>query len=329
MLTDLYGETPDIALSGKDRPAFDHSIFDRAAKWLYGKKRFTPAMLKEKPARELLLETNKVLKSALASGIEHQIPPELTEYLERDVFVFSGFKTYNELREASLLLANEEGGIKPFETFKRDVKKIDDSYNENYLEAEYNFATGSAQMAVKWSQISADGDRYDLQYRTAKDGKVRASHLALHDTTLPPSDPFWEKYYPPNGWNCFVKGTKILTGNGWREIEDVEKNDIVVGGSGNYQLVEGIHINSFNGEIVTLFSKRMQASCTPNHRFITPKGWIVASEIERGDIIIQIGKTGFFNKVINAIHNAHTIFRYFVMSRNTNRESVTPHALDN
>ena len=57
-------------------------------------------------------------------------------------------------------------------------------------------------MAVKWQKIAEDGDRYDLQYRTAQDDKVREDHRLLHGTTLPPSDPFWDKYYPPNGWGC-------------------------------------------------------------------------------------------------------------------------------
>lgn len=47
-----------------------------------------------------------------------------------------------------------------------------------------------------------DGDRYYLQYRTQRDDKVRPEHAALDRVTLPPSDSFWEEFYPPNGWNC-------------------------------------------------------------------------------------------------------------------------------
>ena len=47
-----------------------------------------------------------------------------------------------------------------------------------------------------------DGDRYNLQYRTQRDEKVRPEHAALDRVTLPMSDPFWQEYYPPNGWNC-------------------------------------------------------------------------------------------------------------------------------
>ena len=57
-------------------------------------------------------------------------------------------------------------------------------------------------MAAKWEEFMEDGDCYNLQYRTANDGKVRPEHAAMHGITLPPSCPFWEEFYPPNGWNC-------------------------------------------------------------------------------------------------------------------------------
>lgn len=83
-----------------------------------------------------------------------------------------------------------------------DVRKIDKTYNSNYLRAEYNFVQTSAQMAAKWEEFMEDDDRYNLQYRTANDGKVHPEHATVHGITLPPSYPFWEEFYPPNGWNC-------------------------------------------------------------------------------------------------------------------------------
>lgn len=65
-------------------------------------------------------------------------------------------------------------------------------------------------MAVKWRQIEDDGDRYNLQYRTAGDERVRSEHAALDNTTLPPSDPFWNDYLPPNGWNCRCTVEQVL-----------------------------------------------------------------------------------------------------------------------
>ena len=122
--------------------------------------------------------------------------------LTRSNYIFSGMKTFHELNEAFPSLLDEDGSRKPFERFLNDVRKIDEKYNGNYLRAEYNFVVSSAEMAARWEGFMEDGDRYHLQYRTANAGKVRPEHAALHGITLPPSDSFWEEFYPPNGWNC-------------------------------------------------------------------------------------------------------------------------------
>lgn len=122
--------------------------------------------------------------------------------LTRSNYIFSGMKTFHELNEAFPSLLDEDGSRKPFERFLNDVRKIDEKYNGNYLRAEYNFVVSSAEMAARWEGFMEDGDRYYLQYRTANDGKVRPEHAAMHGITLPPSDSFWEEFYPPNGWNC-------------------------------------------------------------------------------------------------------------------------------
>lgn len=126
----------------------------------------------------------------------------LRRRLQRSDYIFSGLKTFHELNEAFPSLIDENGNRKPFERFLNDVQKINDRYNHNYLRAEYNFASASAEMAARWEQFMEDGDRYNLQYRTASDGKVRPEHAALHGVTLPIDDPFWEQFTPPNGWNC-------------------------------------------------------------------------------------------------------------------------------
>lgn len=126
----------------------------------------------------------------------------MRQRLQRSNYIFSGIKTFHELNEAFPSLLDENGNRKPFERFLNDVQKINDTYNRGYLRAEYNFVQSSAQMAAKWEQFAEDGDRYNLQYRTVGDSKVRPEHAALNGVTLPPSDPFWQTYYPPNGWNC-------------------------------------------------------------------------------------------------------------------------------
>lgn len=141
--------------------------------------------------------------SALDSSFEQvKMSDAMRKRLHRSDFIFSGIKTFHELNEAFPSLVDENGDRKSFERFLNDVRSIDQTYNANYLRAEYNFVTASAEMAAKWEGFMQDGDRYNLQYRTQKDDKVRPEHAALDGVTLPPSDPFWAEFYPPNGWNC-------------------------------------------------------------------------------------------------------------------------------
>lgn len=146
------------------------------------------------------IETHAAVLDSSFSHVE--MSDAMRRRLTRSDYIFSGMKTFHELNEAFPSLLDENGNRKSFERFLNDVRKIDSTYNGNYLRAEYNFVQASAEMAAKWERFAEDGDRYYLQYRTANDGKVRPTHAALHGVTLPMSDPFWEEYYPPNGWNC-------------------------------------------------------------------------------------------------------------------------------
>lgn len=141
--------------------------------------------------------------SALNSAFKKvEMSDAMRHRLTRSNYIFSGMKAFHELHEAFPSLLDENGNRKTFERFLNDVQRIDKTYNSNYLRAEYNFVTASAEMAGRWEQFMRDGDRYNLQYRTQQDDKVRPEHAALDRVTLPPSDSFWEEFYPPNGWNC-------------------------------------------------------------------------------------------------------------------------------
>ena len=142
--------------------------------------------------------------SSILNGSFRQVEMSeaMRKRLERSNYVFSGLKTFHELNEAFPSLLDENGNRKTFERFLNDVRKIDETYNSNYLRAEFNFVQASAEMAAKWERFMQDGDRYYLQYRTAGDAKVRPTHAEMAGITLPASDPFWEDFYPPNGWGC-------------------------------------------------------------------------------------------------------------------------------
>ncbi len=176
-------------------------LFDGMMQTLYKQEgsQFSISIM-ETPKVQEFIETHA---TALDSSFEKvEMSDLMRRRLQRSDYIFSGMKTFHELGEAFPSLLDENGNRKTFEQFLNDVRKIDETYNGNYLRSEFNFVQSSAEMAAKWERFVEDGDRYNLQYRTAADDKVRPEHSALHGVTLPPSDSFWEEFYPPNGWNC-------------------------------------------------------------------------------------------------------------------------------
>lgn len=192
---------------------FSETVFEKAMRILASRGNVSPDLLETKEVQALVKEYARLFGFAIAPTLESGvIPPVMMEHLKNDVFVFSGFKTYQELREAAALLLDEKGKIKPFHRFYNDITAIKQDYNKNWLQAEYIFAQASAEMSAKWKDFEADMDHYNLQYRTAHDNRVRPEHKVLHGITLPASDPFWDEFFPPNGWRCRCTVVQVRKG---------------------------------------------------------------------------------------------------------------------
>ena len=181
--------------------------FETAFKTLFERKGYKPEdLLKVPEFKKVVEETAQVFSSA----IPHETPSEMKAYLEKDAFIFSGLKTHAQLTEARSYLKDDNGHIVPFSKFQEKVLKLNERYNQHYLEAEYQFAVHSAQSAANWANLQEDTSRYWLEYRTAGDEKVRAQHQALNGICLPKDDDFWTEYYPPNGWRCRCIAVEVL-----------------------------------------------------------------------------------------------------------------------
>lgn len=225
--------------SENDDPKFKSVLnaAENAFKHLHQKGSYSPDDIKEKPYQDLINQTYKVLNSAIT---DNDIPPEMLQKMQEDTFIFSGLKTHAQLLEASSMLLDDEGKIKSFNAFANDFNKINKDYNQNYLEAEHQFAISSSQSAANWAALDPDG-RYYLQYRTANDDRVREQHRVLQDTTLPKDDSFWLSYYPPNGWRCRCHVVEVLKAkyplsDSKKAIENGERATTQIGKDGKNRL---------------------------------------------------------------------------------------------
>lgn len=207
---DCGGHIETLSLSESESDGLQKA-FNKMVRWMYDNKKTNVSVndLEQKHANAFYNEVSQTLQSGVDKGIAHVVPFITQRDLKENIYVFSGAKTFAELKELSGLLVDENGHIKPFNKFWQDTRSIHSDYNQKYLEAEYIFATQSAMMASKWHEFEADGDRYYLQYRTANDDRVRDSHRLMHNITLPRTDPYWNRYFPPNGWRCRCTAVQV------------------------------------------------------------------------------------------------------------------------
>lgn len=87
-----------------------------------------------------------------------------------------------------------------------DLAIFFDSYfftqNDVWFQAEMQMITANAQMAERWEQMEQLTTVPNLKYITAGDANVRPEHVSLDGIIRPLADPFWDTYYPPNGYGC-------------------------------------------------------------------------------------------------------------------------------
>ncbi|EPY14885.1 polymorphic toxin-type HINT domain-containing protein [Paenibacillus alvei] len=92
------------------------------------------------------------------------------------------------------------------------------------------------------------------------------------------------------GCNCFTAGTKVLTDDGEKNIEDIGVGDMVLAkdennpdGELDYKEVTGLYRNQ-RDDIIKLNVGEQIIETTDNHPFwVEGKGWVFADELQVGD----------------------------------------------
>lgn len=248
---------------------------------------------------------------------------DMIEALRTNIYMFSAAKTFQETNELWELLVSEDGEVLSFSDFKKAADMIFDQYNKDWLQAEYNTTISASRSAAKWVDIEANKeDRPYLSYSAVMDEHTCDICAPLDGITLPVDDPFWDSNAIPQHFNCFPKGTKILSPTGWMEIDKVKAGDFVIGGSGEPRKVNFIHSKPFAGELRSITIKNnIVRGLTKNHRVLTSKGFIRSENIYPNDILIQNIEVGFLNKLITQINNVNVVLTHLFVSFKANRKS--------
>lgn len=135
---------------------------------------------------------------------------ETIRHLKANIHVFSAAKTFQSILDIQSQLFDDDGNIRSFRDFEQRASKIESLYNKAWLRAEYRTTINQARSAKNWDRYSSQKNTFPyLRYETKDDSKVRPEHASMDGITLPVDHPFWNQYFPPNGWNCRCTITQI------------------------------------------------------------------------------------------------------------------------
>lgn len=89
--------------------------------------------------------------------------------------------------------------------------------------------------------------------------------------------------------NCFLAGTKVLTKDGYVNIEDIKVGTLVATEDGSWQPVNEVMVRDYEGDIYHLSGSKLLGDiyCTPNHQFMTNHGWVAAEKLSKNNDMLK------------------------------------------
>jgi SPP1 gp7 family putative phage head morphogenesis protein len=132
----------------------------------------------------------KVLNN-VGQSVERDLSDTITTLIADGAHVKEGIETLNNKFNALGLTPR-----KPFELETVFRTQLQLAFGAGKYQAEQD----PAVQEILWG----------YKYVTVGDDRVRENHAAVEGVTLPKGDPFWQRFYPPNGYNCRCQAIPIF-----------------------------------------------------------------------------------------------------------------------
>lgn len=120
------------------------------------------------------------------------------------------------------------------------------------------------------------------------------------------------------GSPCFPKGQKVITKEGFKNIEDIQKDELVLTHKGRYRKVVIPMRRKYSGNLYsirpTYYNFRIET--TDEHPFYTQRGWVAAKDLKSDDYLsMPLNKESV---VPNQIQYEQKLNKYKIVQKETN-----------
>ena len=155
-------------------------------------------------------ELTKIMNEATAKGLskgEFSIDHNkgFLEAVKHANEVFAAFKTHAMGKSMASKLLDDNGHLKPFDKWMKDISSISSHHVGSWLKTEYNTAVLRAHNAADWRSFIENKDIMpNLRWMPTTSPDAEAVHRGYWEKklTLPVEHPFWNKHHPGDRWNC-------------------------------------------------------------------------------------------------------------------------------
>ncbi|MGL5956800.1 MAG: phage portal protein family protein [Brevinema sp.] len=141
-------------------------------------------------------------------NLEYKDYLKLEDELKQYAFSVSGIVSQQHANELSALLVDSFKNGESFHKFKKSLReneKLKDlrSLTERHLDLIYTQNMTNAYSYGRYKGLMQAVDIFpNWEYITIGDRRVRPSHAGVNGTVRRYDDPFWNTWYPPNGFRC-------------------------------------------------------------------------------------------------------------------------------
>ena len=182
--------------------AFDEKALIEALKRIYSQE-FRPMTDIEE---HLFEETLRLMLQATDEGMAMsgaEVAKEFRTRMDWNTARWSAFKVHRMQNDIAAQLYDEDGTLKSFDQWAKDVEPMLDHHVNHWLRTEYNTAVIRAQQAADWQRFEEYADVMpNLTWLPSTSAQPGADHKIFWGVTLPIDHPFWNSHRPGDRWGC-------------------------------------------------------------------------------------------------------------------------------